>query len=286
MIEDLVGTNIWRAIRDIEGITEIRMRIARPLLVCTTKGERIYPKCRGVEYIVSKRDIDFVVSKATNMSVYSATDEMTKGYIPVGHFRIGIGGEGVMRGDRLTNVKNISYLVLRIPHQIKGVADSIVDCIFNIDGMRREACNTLVISPTCGGKTTMLRELARLASCWFNVVVIDERFELCAVTNGETSLDIGDVEVISGVPKVLAYENCVRAMNPDIIVTDELFGEKEVSAVCDIVRSGVKVFASLHGEGVDEIAKSMVFAPLLERFDYAVVLSKNPVGRIVDRVRL
>lgn len=286
MIEDLVGTNIWRAIRDIEGITEIRMRIARPILVCTSRGERIYPKCRGVEYIVSRRDIDFVVSKATNMSVYSATDEMTKGYIPVGHFRIGIGGEGVMRGDRLANVKNISYLVLRIPHQIKGVADSILDGVFNIDGMRKEACNTLVISPTCGGKTTMLRELARLASNWFNVVVIDERFELCAVTNGETALDIGDVEVISGVPKVLAYENCVRAMNPDIIVTDELFGDKEVSAVCDIVRSGVKVFASLHGEGIDEIAKSKVFAPLLERFDFAVVLSKNPIGRIVDRVRL
>lgn len=286
MIEDLVGANIWRVIRDIEGITEIRMRIARPLLVCTAKGERIYPKSRGVEYVVSRRDIDFVVNRATNMSVYSATDEMTRGYIPVGHFRIGIGGEGVMRGEKLANVKNISYLVLRIPHQIKGVADFIADSVFHINGNAREVCNTLVISPTCGGKTTMLRELARIASNWFNVVVIDERFELCAVTNGESALDIGDVEVISGVPKVLAYENCVRAMNPDIIVTDELFGESEVSAVCDIVRSGVRMFASLHGESVEDIAKSKVFSPLLEKFDFAVTLSKNPIGKIVDRVRL
>ncbi len=286
MIEDLVGTNIWRIIRDIDGITEIRMRISRPLLVCTSKGERIRPKSRGVEYIVSKRDIDFVISKATNMSVYSATDEMTKGYIPVGHFRIGIGGEGVMRGEKLANVKNISYLVLRIPHQIKGVADAILDNVFGAGYDIRDVCNTLVISPTCGGKTTMLRELARIASYRYNVVAIDERFELCAVTNGESALDIGDVEVISGTPKILAYENCVRAMNPDIIVTDELFGEKEVFAVCDIVRSGVRMFASLHGESVDDIAKSKVFSALLDKFDFAVVLSKNPIGKIVDKVRL
>lgn len=286
MLEELIGANLMRAVGGLQNITEIRLRIGRPLLVCTVSGEHIRPKQTGAYYIVSRKDIDFVLSRATNMSVYSASDEMTKGYIPATHYRIGIGGEGVMNGDKLVNVKNISYLVIRIPHQIKDAADRIREYVFEKAGERLFARNTLVISPTGAGKTTLLRELARIASESFNVVVIDERYELCAVSKGVPALDVGDVEIVSGTPKIIAYENCVRAMNPDIIVTDELFSEKEVYAVCDIIRSGVKVFASIHGENVESIEKSRVFGELINKFDFAVTLGKNPVGRFVEKVRL
>lgn len=275
-----------RAISGLQNITEIRMRICRPLLVCTASGERIRPEHMGTNYIISQKDIEYVLSRATNMSLYSASDEMKRGYIPASHYRIGIGGEGVMNGDKLINVKNISYLVIRIPHQIKEAADCIKNDIFINKNGQHYALNTLVVSPTGAGKTTMLRELARTASENFNVVVIDERYELCAVSKGIPALDVGDAEIVSGTPKTIAYENCVRAMNPDIIVTDEVFSEGEVYSLCDIIRSGVKVFASIHGDNVQSIRNSKVFGKLTDKFDFAVTLGRNPVGKLVEKVRL
>lgn len=281
MLEDLVGTNIARAVGNESDVIEIRLRIMRPIVFFTAKGERKVAKAYGVPYIVSQDDIDGVLSRATNMSVYSASDEMKKGYVPYGHYRVGIGGEGVSDGGKLLAMKNVSYLVIRIPHQLKHVADGIKGEIIG-----KDVLSTLVVSPTGAGKTTLLRELARIASKDKNVVVIDERYELCAVSHGVPSLDVGDVEIVSGVPKVVAYENCIRAMNPDVIVTDELFSQEEVSAICDVVRCGVKVFASLHGDSVEKTLENERFSPLKKAFDFAVSLAKDPIGRIVEKVRL
>ena len=103
------------------------------------------------------------------------------------------------------SVKNVAFVTIRIPHQIKGVADKISNDVLK-DGRVR---STLVISPTGAGKTTLLRELARVASARYNVVVIDERYELCAMSKGVPLLAIGDCDVVSGIPKKYAYENCV-----------------------------------------------------------------------------
>ena len=88
MLEDLVGTNIARAVGNESDVIEIRLRIMRPIVFFTAKGERKVAKAYGVPYIVSQDDIDGVLSRATNMSVYSASDEMKKGYVPYGHYRV------------------------------------------------------------------------------------------------------------------------------------------------------------------------------------------------------
>ena len=96
------------------------------------------------------------------------------------------------------------------------------------------------------------------------------------------TLDVGDADVVSGVSKLTAYENTIRAMSPEVIVTDELFRESEADAVCDIVRSGVKVFASLHGDGA---AGSAVFGKLADVMELFVVLSPLPrVGTVKEVV--
>lgn len=275
-----MGSRIFDLVKDVNGLCEIRLRLNRPLLLLTIYGDRIYPSINNKRYIVTKKDIDTIIINATNMSLYSAQDEIVRGYISINCYRIGIAGEGVMDGTKLVNVKNISYLVIRIPKEVKGIAD------FIVRDFNGGVYNTLVISPTGAGKTTLLRELARVQSYNQNVIVIDERYELCSMFNGESALDIGDVEVISGIPKTIAYEQCIRAMNPDVIVTDEVFCNQEVDALIDIVRCGVKVFASLHGNSVSSLHSSEIFKPLIDVFEYAVVLSKNPVGRVVERVWL
>lgn len=283
-----------------ENLTEIRLRVGKRLLLLTSSNinPRIYPRPAGGTYTVTQEDIDGIISRATDMSPYSVSDEMIKGYIPCKKLRIGVGGEGVSDGGKLLNVKNVSYLVIRVPHQIRTAADSIIDSVFaaptesgdckvdTANAVEKEVKNTLIISPPGGGKTTVLRELARLISMHKNVVVIDERYELASVSNGVPSLDIGDSDVISGVPKIVAYENCIRAMNPDVIVTDELFRKAETVAICDILRSGVKVIASIHGDSVEALSKSEDYAALLRRFDLAVTLNRRPVGSIKEIVRL
>lgn len=259
-------------------IAELRVRVGRPLIACGVNGKRKVVSSCGAPYIVTQKDVEDVLARATNMSFYSASDEMKRGYVPCKHYRIGVGGEGILEGGKLMGIKNIAFLVIRVPHQIKGIADKIAADVFR-DGKPR---NTLIVSPTGGGKTTLLRELARIASKRFNVVVIDERYELCAMSKGVPLLDIGDAEVVSGVPKKDAYENCVRAMNPDIIVTDELFGIEDVKSVLDVMRCGVSVFATLHGESVDGV-QSSEFAPLVDAFDVVYVLGKNPVGTIIEK---
>lgn len=278
MLDEIVGENIAKIVGDERLVAELRLRVNRPLLVCMVDGTRRIGSLSGAPYIISHKDIDDVLSFATNMSYYSASEEMKRGYVPCKHYRIGVGGEGVSEGGKLISVKNVGYLVIRIPHQIKDVASKIACDVFQ--GGR--ARSTLIISPTGGGKTTMLRDLGRIASKRFNVVVIDERYELCAVSNGVPLLDIGDCDVVSGVPKKDAYESCVRAMNPDVIVTDELFGKDDAKAIADLIRCGVSVFASLHGDCIKNIERSE-FSPILDMFEVIVVLSKNPIGTIIEK---
>ncbi len=278
MLDEIVGVDIAKVVGDEARVAELRMRVNRPLCVSMIDGTRRVVSKNGAPIIVSQSEIDGVLSRATNMSFYSASEEMKRGYVPCKHYRIGVCGEGVLDEGKFISVKNISFLCIRVPHQLKGIADKIAGDVF----IGERARSTLVVSPTGCGKTTLLRELARLASKRFNVVVIDERYELCAVANGVPILDVGDVDIVSGVPKKNAYENCVRAMDPDIIVTDELFGVDDARAIADVLRCGVSVFASIHGKSISDVAKSD-FAPLLNSFEVVIVLGKNPVGTIVEK---
>ena len=269
------------AVADEGAVTELRLRVGRPLIVLTAEARRAARLPSGAP---------FVVAVASDFSVYAVNDQLVRGYVSRRGIRIGVAGEGVAEGGRLITVKHIAFLTVRIPHEVKGAADGVRGAVFG-GGVR----NTLVISPPYGGKTTMLRELARLASENYDTLVIDERFELAAAENGVPTLDVGDCDVVSGVGKLAAYENTIRAMNPEVIVTDEamnpevivtdeLFRGEEAEAVADIARSGVKVFASLHGDGVESVAGSPVFRRLLDVAETYIVLTPRPRAGTVREV--
>ena len=257
-------------------VTELRLRAGRPLVVATASRRCVGRLPSGAPFVVKREDIDRVIAIASDYSVYAVNDQLVRGYMARGGIRIGVAGEGVAEGGNLLTMKHIAFLTIRIPHEVKGAADGVRGAVFG-GGVK----NTLVISSPYGGKTTLLRELARICSSEHDTLVIDERFELAAAQNGIPTLDVGDADVVSGVVKSVAYENTIRAMAPEVIVTDELFRASEAAAVCDIVRSGVKVFASLHGDGVESALRSAAFACLKEVMEVYVLLSPTPrVGTV------
>ena len=99
----------------------------------------------------------------------------------------------------------------------------------------------ILLSPPGEGKTTLLRDLSRLV-CGrkkLNVLVSDERGELSAGDLGETA------DVIRYADKLTAFTAGIRAMRPDLIITDELLPE-DYAAVRRAMQGGIFVFASAH----------------------------------------
>ena len=120
------------------------------------------------------------------------------------------------------------------------------------------------------GKTTILRDLARKISEVYhaNVLICDERGELSAGHLGNTC------DVLKFTDKSTAFEMGMRALRPDVIVTDEL-NEGDISAVEYARRCGVTVIASAHVSTFEKLPKSFLLA-----FDRFVFLRNDKIGAI------
>lgn len=274
MLYGLIGGRLERVLAgcNTDKITEIRLRKDKPLVVYEGT-EKIYPETDIGRYVVTADDIERVLGFATDFSMYAVNDQLTKGYLVKNGVRIGVSGFGVVDDGKILTIKDINALVLRIPHEIKGCAEGLIPKIY--DGNR--LLSTLIISPPGAGKTTLLRDMARLVSERENTLIIDERFEIAGL---DGTVDVGESEVMSGVAKKIAYEFGVRSMSPTLIVTDEIFSKADAESVEDIMRCGVKIFASIHGQNLNSVKKSKVFQDLLSFFEVYVTLA--PVGKVVS----
>ena len=272
MLEGLLTKDISRRLPT--GVTEIRVRRREHLIYLTPKG------CTISEYIVSDAEFERVLSLVTEHSLYAINEKLVNGYIPLkGGIRVGIAGEGVMDGDRVKTIKHITSLSMRIPHQVFGIAD-----FLGIDRYFSE--NVLIVSPPGAGKTTLLREIARkISDAGKCVTILDERGEISGISGGDFALKVGgNTDVLFGFPKKVSYENALRALSPDYIITDELSGERDVEGILRAYYGGAKVIATLHGASLDVFHGD--FSPLREVFDRLILLSKTPcVGSIVKEIR-
>ena len=133
------------------------------------------------------------------------------------------------------------------PHTVEGCAEAIYARCLS-DKLR----SVLILSPPGEGKTTMLRDLARLVSVRrsLNILVSDERGELSAGDLGRTA------DVIRHADKLTAFTAGIRAMRPDLIVTDELLPE-DYAAVRRAMEGGVCVFASAHLKRVCDVPQKL-----------------------------
>jgi len=263
-------------------INEIRLRMNKKVVI-SVGGKSYFLAVSGLTgnsekaILCDKNLILEVFKNACENSVYAFSNQIKNGFITVkGGVRIGICGEAVWEKNSLKTLKNISSLVVRIPREVKGCSLPILSSLF-----LQSFQNTLIVSPPGAGKTTLIRdivfELSQKNYC-YNVLLVDERFEIANSFEGFATLDVGGFcDILSGVSKNYAFENGIRSLKPDIIVCDEISGERDFSSILTASSCGVNLLASVHSKDLESLKKKKDFEEILEKkvFSRFVVLSSR-----------
>lgn len=223
--------------------------------VCEREDLAIYPTANEVEE---------TLFAASDYSVYAVENQLRRGFVTGREGeRIGVAGTVVYDGNGVLSVRSVTSLCIRIPHAIVGCSEEIYAKCF-AEGVR----SLLILAPPGEGKTTILRDLTRLISerTRLNILVSDERGELSAGDLGATS------DVVRFADKSTAFTAGIRAMRPDVIVTDELLAE-DYAAVKRAKESGIQVLASAHLQRYEDVPDKL--------FNWYVLLDGlGKVGRI------
>lgn len=291
MLEDVLPQRLCSAINCInyKSLCELRIRVDNPIVVNCLGVNYYLGECGVVEDKNSALSIgdgvmQSIIRNISKNSLYSVNDQIVDGYLAYdGGIRIGICGEVVVVNGIIKTIKNISSINFRFPHMVKNCSLGLFNYIVNSNG---ELNNTLILSPPGGGKTTILRDIIFQITnrCGIiNVLVVDERQELSQVYNGNDIVKLENIDVYTNCTKKFAFNNGIRSMKPDVIVTDEINIDRDIDDIENALTCGVKVIASIHASNIYELKsknkmKSIIDKGLFDR--YVVLSSSNGVGNI------
>ena len=114
-------------------------------------------------------------------------------------------------------------------------------------------------------------------------MVVDERCEITGIADGVTNLNAGNIDIICNSKKKFAFENGIRSLKPDVIITDEINLSTDLTAIENAITSGVKVIATIHAENLNDLKLKSSFNEMLSKnlFERFVVLGKsNGIGTL------
>ena len=280
--------------RDIQ---EIRLRANRPVVVYKG-GRELFLDSYGAfmgspvgAHRISPEELDSLLKHICSYSLYAFEDELRQGFITVsGGHRVGVTGQAVLEDDgRIRSMKNISFINIRISHEIKGAADSVIPHIYKGD----EPMNTLIISPPGCGKTTLLRDLIRQISDGntygrgMTVGVVDERSELAGTFCGIPQNDLGmRTDVLDACPKERGMLMLLRSMSPHVVAIDELGSREELDQLRRAQACGCRILATAHGESLEDVERrfDLTQEKWARLFDLSILLGKAEGQCVVRRI--
>ncbi len=268
-----------------DGIQEIRIRSNMPLIINTNNGSfavlcdgSISPAVGGA-YTVKCSDIQQIFRAVCENSVYAFSEDIRQGFITIrGGHRVGISGRTLTRDGVVESFRDISSLNIRVAREVIGSANYIIDEIHTPRGI----VNTLIVAPPMGGKTTVLRDIARQVSDkGIKTAIADERGEIAALYRGVPQNNVGvQTDIIENAPRAEAALMLLRTMSPQLIVTDEISIEKDACSIMQCFGMGVAVVASTHGSSAEEVVNRKYLKPLLGDggFEKIILLRKEGTG--------
>ena len=279
-------------------LEELRLKPEAPVLCRFRDNEAFlgmnghcYQSCsEGKALLLTQADIQKTVLLLADSSIYAWEDELRRGYItlPGGH-RAGLCGRAVLEQGHIRTLKDISSINIRIA---RPALDCALPLLPQLLDSQARPFSTLLVSPPRAGKTTLLRDIARLLSdgctaapC--RVGIADERSELAAMRQGMPQLPVGlRTDVLDGCLKAEAMQLLLRSMSPDVLVTDEIGRAEDAVAIDDAAHAGVSVIAGAHGYDEEDVSRRPVLAGLLSSgaFQRIVVLSRKKGPGTVERI--
>lgn len=282
---------------DFDLLQEIRLRVNGPLIViCDNKEYFVTEQSELVNngaaaFIITKNEIRETMEYISNYSLYAFEEEMRQGFITItGGHRVGIIGKAVLEENKIKNMKHISFLNIRLSHQVKGCADKVIPYI--TDENEDNCYHTLIISPPRCGKTTLLRDVIRQLSNGsasrpgVTVGVVDERSEIGACYMGIPQNELGiRTDVLDCCPKAKGMLMLIRSMSPRVIAVDEVGSGEDIEAIEYVMNCGCKLIATVHGNSIEDIRNKpilgkMVREKLFER--YVLLNNRDGVGHLEE----
>lgn len=303
-IFNIFPTNIRYLLNDISyaklnEIEEIRFRINRPIILAagtqhfTINSQKELTENITAGYLVTSEDIERILHKVSQSSIYAWEEEFKRGYITLkGGHRIGLAGKVILDKGLIKTMKDISGLNFRIARQIIGVASPVLPYIIDSEQRIR---HTLLVSPPQCGKTTLLRDIIRQLSTGIpklgftgvNIGLVDERSELAGSYGGIPQHDIGlRTDVLDGCPKAQGMIMLVRSMSPQVIATDEIGTTDDIQAIEEVLNAGISLLTTVHGRDINDLRLRPNLRKLLDQklFSRIIILGRSQGVGTIEKV--
>ncbi|HKL80208.1 MAG TPA: stage III sporulation protein AA [Mobilitalea sp.] len=272
---------------EFDHLQEIRLRMNSPLLIIYHNREQFVTedarlvKLPSQGIIITKNEIRETMEYISNYSLYAFEEEIRQGFITInGGHRIGLAGKIIIEDDYIRGMKHISFINIRLAHQVMGCADYVLPFLVNerADGI----LHTLLISPPRCGKTTLLRDIIRQLSNGstyldgMSIGVVDERSEIGACYMGVPQNELGiRTDILDCCPKAKGMMMLIRSMSPQVIAVDEIGSKEDLEAIDHVIGCGCKLIATVHGSSIEDIRSKPILGELVQKklFERYVILS-------------